>query len=284
MKYIQIKTIALIAIMTFMLFLSMGARADNSGVITYAAPESSIDTGTTSYAAPDSLSSPLVTSGGLSSSPSIDTGTTSDTQSYREKLVVRGIWILQKLCGLLGLLILVSGFLRLARWANAAGTQQRPSTSSIYAWFICGTLMFSYNSTLGTLITTFSGESGDGVCYVLESSDTKIASDSNCWSDASSEATGVLSAQITKKFGNSDASKEFSDNIKLIVGILQVIGFGFYISSIYGFMKVADGRAQHGYWKPSVMMISSMLIVDLPHTWTMVVATLAKGGVVIGGT
>lgn len=287
MKYTSLKHLIYSVGLTLTFLIAAPAFADDSGVTTFPQPDTgSIDTGTTSYGAPDPLStSPLVTSGGLgtSSDSSVGTGTTVDALTQREKLVARGIWLMQKVATFSGMLILVALYLRVAQFANAQGTQNRPSVASLYVYAIAGIMLFSYNSTLGTLITTISGESGDGVCYVVEAPDTtaKLNSLSNCWSDASSEVSGALAANASKISGDSNVMTEFSENVKVGVGLLQLIGFMFFCFSVHSLVEIGKGTARHGYFKPSVMLIASCLIVDLPHTAVLILATLKSVGVTI---
>ncbi|WP_147473258.1 hypothetical protein [Pseudomonas coronafaciens] len=286
MKYTSLKHLIYSVGLTLTFLIAAPAFADDSGVTTFPQPDSgSIDTGTTSYGAPDSLStSPLVTSGGLgtSSDSSVGTGTTVSALTQREKLVATGIWLMQKAATFSGMLILVALYLRITQYANAQGTQNRPSVSSLFIYAIAGTMLFSYNSSLGTLIVTISGQSGDGVCYVVEAPDaTKLNSLSNCWSDASSEVSGALAANANKLSGDANVMTEFSENVKVGVGLLQMIGFMFFIFSVKSLVEVGKGTARHGYFKPSVMLIASCLIVDLPHTFAMILATLKSVGVTI---
>lgn len=284
MKHTSLKHLIYSVSLTLTFLIAAPAFADDSGVITYAQPDTgTIDTGTTSYAAPDSLStSPLVTSGGLgtSSDSAVGTGTTVSALTQREKLVATGIWLMQQAARFSGLIILVALYLRITQYANAQGTQQRPSVASLYIYAIAGIMLFSYNSTLGTLITTISGQSGDGVCYVVEAPDaTKLNSLSNCWSDASSEISGALAANASKISGESNVMTEFSENVKVGVGLLQMIGFMFFFFAVHSLVEIGKGSSRQGYFKPSVMLIASCLIVDLPHTAVMILATLKSVGV-----
>ncbi|WP_153000194.1 hypothetical protein [Pseudomonas syringae] len=187
---------------------------------------------------------------------------------------------MQKGSMLSGLIILVALSVRVARYANGSGTQNRPSIASIYVYAIAGIMLFSYNSTLGSIITTISGEKGDGACYVVEAPDSlKLNSLSNCWSDASSEISGELAARAVKVSGESDVWTEFSENTKVGIGVLQLIGFMFFFFSVHSLIEVGKGTARHGYFKPSVQLIAACLIVDLPHTFAMVLATLKSVGI-----
>ncbi|MFI3044483.1 hypothetical protein [Pseudomonas coronafaciens] len=250
--------------LAFTLLIAVPTFADDSGV---------------SSSQTDSTSSPATSSGVSSPSDGAGTGTSVDALTQRERLVSTGIWLVQKFATLSGLLIFLAFFVRLAKYADAQGTQNRPSVSSLYIFAISGIMLFSYSSTLGTLITTISGKEGDGVCYVVESADLKLNSLNNCWSDASSEISGELSASVTKLSGNSDVMTEFRENTKVGIGLLQLIGFMFFCFSVHAFVEIGKGTARHGYTKPIVMMIAASLIVDLPHTAEMVLATLKSVGV-----
>ncbi|MEQ4191896.1 hypothetical protein ABNM11_24940 [Pseudomonas syringae] len=267
MKYSFFKHLIYSVGLTLTFLIAAPAFADDSGVTIF--PE------TTS-------TSLLVTSGGIGSSSdsSVGTGTTLSALTQREKLVATGIWLMQKAATFSGMLILVALYLRIAQYANAQGTQNRPSVASLYVYAIAGIMLFSYNSTLGTLIATMSGQSGDGVCYVVEAPDaTKLNSLSNCWSDASSEVSGALAANANKISGDGNVMTEFSENVKVGVGLLQMIGFMFFIFAVHSLVEIGKGSARQGYFKPSVMLIASCLIVDLPHTAVMILATLKSVGV-----
>ncbi|OZY30534.1 hypothetical protein CJF36_21835 [Pseudomonas lundensis] len=66
--------------------------------------------------------------------------------------------------------------------------------------------------------------------------------------------------------------------MKVIVGLFQAIGFFFFISSIMSLKAVGDG-SKHGYAKPFIILIASALIIDLPHTASMIMETAKLAGV-----
>ena len=260
MNHITLKQILATTLFAVLLLFSLSSFADN-GVTTF----------------PVTDLPPLVTSSG-GSSPNFSV--TSDAQAYREKLIVVAIFVAQALSILIGVILLVIACTRSAAYSEQSSSNKKITIPSIVMLFVCGAMLVSYTSTLGTLITTISGEKGDGVCYVVESSaDVKINSQSSCWSNAKSEISGSLDSTISSKFGNSEASEAFQNNTKVVVGLFQAIGFFFFISSIVSLKAVSDGSARHGYAKPMIILITSCLIIDLPHTASMIMATLQKLGV-----
>ena len=261
MNHITLKQILTTTLFVVLLLFSFASFADN-GVTTF----------------PVADLPPLVTSGGLGSSRNI--AVSSDAQAYREKLVAVSILVGQALSIFLGMILLVMACTRAAAYSEQSSSNKQITTSSIIMLFVCGVMLVSYTSTLGTLITTISGEKGDGVCYVVESStDVKIKSQSSCWTNATSEISGSLDKTISSKFGNSEATEAFQNNMKVIVGLFQAIGFFFFISSIMSLKAVGHGSSRDGYAKPMIILIASALIIDLPHTASMIMETAKLAGV-----
>lgn len=272
MKYIELKKIALIAMMAFMLSLSMGAKADDSGVITYAAPETSIDTGTTTYAAPDALSTPLVTSGGLSA----DAGTGSigsTSQSAQDDLISSVIWCFYAGVMLVGAATLLMGFYELRLIAE----QNNRAKGKAIVLILVGFLMFSGSSTVNTMMHTIRGD-GTGMCFVSDSQlVSKLSNSSGCWDTATSEINGVLKDRILAQ--DSDAKTKFLENLKTIVYLFQGLGIIYFFIGLNGLKKIAEGTKGDSHWKHIWTMIFAALIIDLPHTATVFIDTLQKLGV-----
>ncbi|OZY40602.1 hypothetical protein CJF43_17345 [Pseudomonas fragi] len=67
--------------------------------------------------------------------------------------------------------------------------------------------------------------------------------------------------------------------MKVIVGLFQAIGFFFFISSIMSLKAVGHGSSRDGYAKPVIILIASALIIDLPHTASMIMETAKLAGV-----
>ena len=261
MNHITLKQILTTTLFAVLLLFSFASFADN-GVTTF----------------PVADLPPLVTSGGLESSPNFSVS--SDAQAYREKLVAVAIYVGQALSIILGLILLVMACTRAAAYSEQSSSNKKITMTSIAMLLVCGTMLVSYTSTLGTLITTISGEKGDGVCYVVESStDVKINTQSSCWSTATSEISGSMDKTLSSKFGNSEATEAFQNNMRVIVALFQAIGFFFFISSIMSLKAVSEGSARHGYAKPFIIFIASGLIVDLPHTASMIMETAKLAGV-----
>lgn len=273
MKYIQLKKIALIVIMALALFLTMGAKADDSGVITYAAPETPIDTGTTSYGAPDPLlSNPLITSGGLSRETAPVT-TTSSAQSAQDDLISAVIWCFYAGVMLVGAASLLMGLYELRLIAE----QNNRNKGKAIALILVGFLMFSGSSTVNTVLHTIRGD-GTGMCFVSDSQlASKISSGSGCWDTATSEINGVLKDRVLKE--DSDALTKFLENLKTIVYLFQGLGVIWFFIGLNGLRKFSDGSSREPYWRNIGTMIFAAFIIDLPHTATVIMEQLQKMGV-----
>jgi hypothetical protein len=274
MKHIQKNKIALIAIMAFMLFLSIGAKADDSGVIITPQPATSspIDY-VTAIGQPDTLTSnPLITSGGLSA----DAGTGSigsTSQSAQDDLISAVIWCFYAGVMLVGAATLLMGFYELRLIAE----QNNRSKGKAIALIFVGFLMFSGSSTVNTMMHTIRGD-GTGMCFVSDSQlINKLSSSSGCWDTATSEINGVLKDRILAQ--DSDAKTKFLENLKTIVYLFQGLGIIYFFIGLNGLKKLADGTKGDSHWKHIWTIIFSVLIIDLPHTATVFIDTLQKLGV-----
>lgn len=197
----------------------------------------------------------------------------ADAESAREELVVSIHKLVYYFGFLLGLILMISAGLKM----KAASEAQGPNSNKgiIYISLLAGVLMMNSSATLSTYIATLLGGDG-GHCFVLDSSQSAAE---NCWSADSSGLTGQLKTRV-EKLSNAGVAATFMQNINVIVGMLQVIGFIYFFVGTYGLAQVANGSSRDGgYGKPIVTMIASALIVDIPHTAEMAVSTLEKIGV-----
>lgn len=274
MKHIPIKKIAYIAMMAFILFLSIGAKADDLGVIVTPQSDTSspIDYVTATGAPDPLLSNPLQTSGGLSA----DAGTGSigtSAQRAQDDLISAVIWCFYAGVMLVGAATLLMGFYELRLIAE----QNNRSKGKAIALVIVGFLMFSGSSTVNTMMHTIRGD-GTGMCFVSDSQlISKLSSSSGCWDTATSEINGVLKDRILAQ--DSDAKTKFLENLKTIVFLFQALGVVYFFLGLNGLKKLGDGSKGDSLWKHIWTIIFSVLIIDLPHTATVFIDTLQKLGV-----
>lgn len=100
-----------------------------------------------------------------------------------------------------------------------------------------------------------------------------------CFSEAYSGITGELRERINRLSGDSTAQM-FMDNIRVLTGVFQIIGFIYFLVGAYGLIQVSKGSSQDsGYGKPIITMIASALIVDVPHTVQVALNTLNGIGI-----
>ncbi|WP_024666791.1 hypothetical protein [Pseudomonas syringae] len=274
MKYIQLKKIALVAIMAFVFFLSMVTKADDSGVIITPQPDTSspIDYVTATGVPDPLLSNPLQTSGGLSADS--ETGTTSSSaQSAQDDLISSVIWGFYAGVMLVGAIMLLTGFYELRLIAE----QNNRSKGKAVALILVGFLMFSGASSVNTVIHTIRGD-GTGMCFVSDSQlIKKLSSSSGCWDTATSEINGVLKEKVLAE--DSDAKTKFLENLKTIVYLFQGLGIIYFFIGLNGLKRIADGTKGDSHWKHLFVIVFSALIIDLPHTATVFLEQLQKMGV-----
>ncbi|WP_136477734.1 hypothetical protein [Pseudomonas sp. DG56-2] len=137
------------------------------------------------------------------------------------------------------------------------------------------TSMFMMNTDAWFSVFTSTFFDSDEICYVI--AQNKI--DENCFRDEMSGVTGDLKERI-KKQSSESAATAFVDNVKVIIGMFQIIGFTYFLVGANGLVQVANGSSRDGgYGKPIITMIAAALIVDIPHTAQMAINTLEQIGV-----
>lgn len=197
----------------------------------------------------------------------------ADSESERASLIVLIHKLVYIFGFLVGLMLVISAGLEMKTASDSNGPNQKKGI--IYISLLAGVLMMNSSATLSTYIATLLGSEG-GHCFVL---DKTQSAGTNCWTAESSGLTGQLKTRV-EKLSNASVAATFMQNINIIVGILQVIGFIYFFVGTYGLVQVANGSSRDGgYGKPIVTMIAAALIVDIPHTAEMAINTLEKIGV-----
>lgn len=201
----------------------------------------------------------------------------SSSIAAREKTIANLFWATTQIGRLIGICVLMAGFYRM-RLKAEMGPNGNISQTSIYIYVIVGFLFISFSSTLSSLVATFLGDSGSA-CFILNDAIEKATLNSGtCWDASSSELTGTLMDRVTK-MSSASTAQEFLDNIRVIIGLFQLIGFIYFFVGLYGLVQVSKGTARNGYFKPIIIIVASTLIVDLPHTAEMFLNTLKEIGV-----
>jgi len=190
------------------------------------------------------------------------------------KQVIVAVYKLVYIVGfLIGLVLMISAGYKMKMAADTNGPQSNKAI--IYISILAGVLMMNSSATLSKYIVTMLG-SGSGHCFILDSSQSVAE---NCWSADSSGLTGELKGRI-EKLSSGGTAQKFMDNLNIIVGIFQVIGFIYFLVGVYGLVQVANGSSRDGgYGKPIITMIAAALIVDIPHTAEMAITTLESIGI-----
>ncbi len=198
--------------------------------------------------------------------------TSSETFAYRVQLISMVLSILDKFGPFIGVLLFIQAGLKLKQTAD----EKKPAgASTVIVYFVAATLFFNSHLAYDLVSSIWKIEGESKICFVADGDAIK----ESCYSDEVSELTGVLADRVEKLSGDSVAT-DFINNFRAIIGIFQVIGVIYFFVGIYGLVQVSNGSAKdNGYGKPIITMISSALIIDLPHTASMFLDTLQKIGV-----
>lgn len=170
---------------------------------------------------------------------------------------------------LIGLAVTIAGGYKLIQVGNQ-GAKFGWGAPAIY--ILAGVVMMNVSPSLSVITNTYFKVD---FCTMIDESQSVSSS---CFKDEISGLTGPLKERITRLSSDSTA-QVFMENIEVIIGIFQVIGFIYFLTGAYGLTQVANGSAQNGYAKPIITMTASALIVDIPHTATMFIDTLHKIGI-----
>lgn len=166
-------------------------------------------------------------------------------------------------------LLMINGGMKLQEYSNKS---QQVSIKLIVFQFIAGAMLLNYASSITTFAVTVLG-SGNEYCFILDSYNSK----GDCWDAASSELTGTIKEKIEAISGGSTSS-QFVENLNLVVGFFQLVGFIYFIKGCLTLAAVGNGRERGGYGKPVIMLLFAALVINLPNTVQLIVNTLKSFG------
>lgn len=197
--------------------------------------------------------------------------TASETLQYRADLIAAFLNILWKFSPFMGVLLFIVAGFKLKMMVD----EKNPSKKfGVIMTFVAATFFFNIYLSQELVASLWKMEGDASICFMVDDAGVN----DECYSDEMSELGGELADKVKKLSGDGVAA-ELKNSIRLIVGIFQVIGFIYFMVGIYGLVQVSNGTKDNGYGKPIITMISSALIVDLPHTATMFINTLQKVGI-----
>lgn len=197
--------------------------------------------------------------------------TSSESLQYRADLIAAFLNILWKFSPFMGVLLFIVAGLKMKQMVD----EKNPSKKfSVIMTFVAATFFFNIYLAQELISSLWKIEGDESICFMVDDAGVN----DQCYSDEMSEIGGELAERVEKLSGDGIAT-ELKNSMRLIVGIFQVIGFIYFMVGIYGLHQVSNGTKDEGYGKPIITMISSALIIDLPHTASMFLDTLQKVGV-----
>ncbi|MBA1286586.1 hypothetical protein [Pseudomonas aeruginosa] len=194
----------------------------------------------------------------------------SESFEYRIALISMMLNVLDKYSIFMGVLLFILAGLKMKQ----ASDEHKPFPKlGVGVYFVAAT--FFFNSYLAyELVSVWKIEGDESICFMADDAGVN----DSCYSDEVSELSGELAERVGKLSGDS-VKDDFMNNFRAIIGLFQVIGVIYFMVGIYGLVQVSNGSKDGGYGKPIITMISSALIIDLPHTASMFLDTLQKVGV-----
>lgn len=193
-----------------------------------------------------------------------------DATQARVELISANIGLIKLVVFLIGFTLFVTGGCKLILLTEQGGKMGK---SVPLMYFLVGSILMNLTIAIGIFGNTYF-KAGD-FCFVVAEGSINNA----CMNTEVSGLTGELKGRI-EKLSSGNTAEQFMQNIQIIIGILQIIGFIYFAVGAYGLAQVANGSSQEkGYGKPIITMFASALIVDIPHTAQMAIDTLEKIGI-----
>ncbi|MCV0304741.1 hypothetical protein KUC55_03515 [Pseudomonas aeruginosa] len=195
-----------------------------------------------------------------------------DSIQYSASLISSMLLLAKIVIFCVGLIILISSLVNMIR-AGAEGS--KITWGSIATALVASALLMNTDQAISTVGNTYFNKPGaEQICFIV----AEKGIDDSCFSNELSGITGQLENRIRNMSGDSTV-EAFAAKTKIVVGILQLIGFIYFGIGAYGLTQVSKGSANYGYGKPLTTMLASALIVDIPHTVQSFIDTLNKIGI-----
>ncbi|QPH48330.1 hypothetical protein IZU98_18340 [Pseudomonas fulva] len=193
-----------------------------------------------------------------------------DATQARVELISANIGLIKLVVFLIGFITFVSGGYKLILLTEQGGKMGK-SVPLVY--ILVGTILMSLTTSISVFGNTLF-KAGD-FCFVV----AEGSINNGCMNTEVSGLTGELKARV-EKLSSGNTAEQFLQNIQIIIGIFQIIGFIYFAIGAYGLAQVANGSSkENGYGKPIITMFASALIVDIPHTAQMAIDTLERIGI-----
>lgn len=180
---------------------------------------------------------------------------------------------------ILGIFLFFTGIKRLLAYGKQPHDPKNSIGGTIVIFFAVGVLVNAHG-LLNVLSHTINGKGG--YCAMYENDiyinngpgDVLMPVDGECFDAETSEITKELRESVASN-GNEAATK-LMKKINILFGILQVVGFCYFIKGIYTLKQIAEKSSQATYGQVILMLIMSSLVMDMPNTLDTLKTTVQK--------
>jgi len=194
---------------------------------------------------------------------------------------------------LLGLMITISAIVRLKIYTDRPH-EDKSKLFTIIIMLIVGTLLMNLNQTIALVGNSLSGsgnlQEANLSCIAQlndKSTQENIEWDALAVMDGDRDARGfdelsegcIVEMSSIIEDMNIDVPSSFDvikGKVTLIFKILMVIGYIYFIKGLIEFKKVAEGTERGGFGKPVIHLVSSALLIDLPHTLQVIACSISE--------
>lgn len=185
-------------------------------------------------------------------------------------------YILVRMIGtLLGAFLVYIGIKKAVDFSKDDRNPKNFPTAAIIT-FLAGGLLLNLNQTMTLAVNTFIG-SGNGYCFYskgLGNYGKEVIGTNNACFNSAMQVTDKIANELSGQKKFEVTLKNIKERLRLLFTLLQVIGVIYLIKSIYMLKEAAEGSNNIGYGKIIIMIISSAIIIDLPHFIDMVINTI----------
>ncbi len=147
------------------------------------------------------------------------------------------------------------------------------SIGAAFATLFAGSLLLNINSSITIIQNTFNSGSS-GYCFYADSAKNPH-SKQGCFKDSNIITDRYLSEVRGESEGSKSRQKAI-ETMRSVFSIAQLIGLAFFVKGLFKLKEVSEGNTNDKYGKVLIMLVSSALVMDLPHTLDTIIETIKQ--------
>jgi hypothetical protein len=202
-----------------------------------------------------------------------------DRNTELDKIVAMSYGFVFYISLILGIFLFFTGINRLLAYGKNPQDPKNSIGGTVVVFFAVGVL-FNAHGLINVITHTISGN--DGYCAIYADDlwvtngpdDIMTPTDGECFNAETSDITKSLREHVNSN--NDAAATKLMKKLNILFGILQVVGFCYFIKGIYTLKQIAEKSSQATYGQVILMLIMSSLVMDMPNTLDILRETVEK--------